>query len=189
MAKKINAVLGISIIVIFLVHIIYEIVAYLTFYYNPAVTKIIAYTALGAVALHILMSIYIVAFVHDKGKGMKYPALNARTLIQRITAVLMTVLVIFHMNTFKLLSMNAKTNMPAFVLVLAVQIIFYASVLLHVAVSAGNALITLGLVTSGKTRKKIDIVVWIICAVLFAAASVIIVKTQVAMFLGQGGAS
>lgn len=189
MAKKINAVLGISIIVIFLVHIIYEIVAYLTFYYNPAVTKIIAYTALGAVALHILMSIYIVAFAHDKGKGMKYPALNARTLIQRITAVLMTVLVIFHMNTFKLLSMNAKTNMPAFVLVLAVQIIFYASVLLHVAVSAGNALITLGLVTSGKTRKKIDIVVWIICAVLFAAASVIIVKTQVAMFLGQGGAS
>ena len=85
--------------------------------------------------------------------------------------------------------MNAKTNMPAFVLVLAVQIIFYASVLLHVAISAGNALITLGLVTSGKTRKKIDIVVWIICAVLYAAASVIIVKTQVAMFLGQGGAS
>ena len=54
MAKKINAVLGISIIVIFLVHILYEIVAYLTFYYNPAGTKIIAYTALVAVVLHIL---------------------------------------------------------------------------------------------------------------------------------------
>ena len=189
MAKKINAVLGISIVVLFLVHILYEIFAYLTFYYNPVVTKVIAYTALGAIVLHIFMSVYIVMFVHDRGNGMKYPALNARTLIQRISAVVMAVLVIFHMNTFNLLSQNAKTNMPLFVLVLIVQIIFYASVLLHVAVSAGNALITLGLISSGKARKCTDIIVWIICAVLFVAASVIVVKTQVTMFLGSGGAS
>ena len=189
MAKKTNAVLGLAIIALFLVHIIYEIFAYLTFYYNPAVTKVIAYSTLGAVALHVLMSVYIVFFVHDRGNGMKYPALNARTVIQRVSAVIMTLLMIVHMNTFSLLSANAKTNRPLFVLILIVQIFFYASVLLHVAVSAGNALITLGLVTSGKTRKKIDIAVWTVCAVLFLAASVIVVKTQIAMFLGQGGAS
>ncbi len=189
MAKKINAVLGISIVVLFLVHILYEIFAYLTFYYNPIVTKVIAYAALGAVVLHVFMSIYIVSFVHDRGKGMKYPALNARTLIQRISAVVMTVLIIFHMNTFKLLSQNAKTNLPLFVIVLIVQIIFYASVLLHVAVSASNAMISLGIIASDNARKRTDVIVWIICAVLFAAASFIIVKTQVSMFLGSGGAA
>ena len=184
MIKKSNAVLGLAIIAIFLIHIIYEIYAYLTFYYNPVLTKVIAYTALGTAGLHALLSIFIVFFMHDKGNGMRYPALNVRTLLQRISAFAIVPLMIVHMNTFSLLGMTSEAARPLFYVVLAVQAVFYADVLLHVALSTGNALITLGIITSSKTRKVFDITVWIICAVLFAAAMVIITRTQLAMFLG-----
>jgi len=188
MNKKVNAVLGLTIIVLFLIHILYEIYAYLTFYYNPVLTKLIAYSALAVTGFHVLCSIYTVSVSHDKGRGMKYPALNIRTLLQRISAVMIVVLMIIHMNTFSILSKTSETNRAVFILVLIIQIVFFASVLLHVAVSVTNALITLGLITSDKVRKTLDIIIWIVCALIFIAASVVIVRTQLAMFAPAGGA-
>ena len=188
MQKKVNAVLGLAITAALLVHIIYEIYAYLTFYYNPVLTKILAFTTLGLGALHILLSAFIVFISHDKGKGIRYPALNIRTLLQRISAVAIAVMLILHMNTFAALSATAGTSRALFVTVLIVQVLFYLTVFVHIAVSASNAFITLGIISSGKARKTLDIIIWILCAILFAAASFVVVKTQVAMFLTPGGA-
>lgn len=187
MIKKINAFLGLSIITLFLIHIIYEIYAYLTFYYNPVLTKVIAYAVLGIAGLHALLSIFIVFFMHDRGNGMRYPALNVRTLLQRISAFAALALIIVHMNTFSLLKKTAEASRPLFFTVLAVQAVFYANVLLHIGLSTGNALITIGVITNTKTRKIFDITVWIICAILFISALVIVTRTQLAMF--SGGAS
>ena len=184
MLKKTNAVLGLAIIAVFLIHIIYEIYAYLTFYYNPVLTKAIAYTALGTAGLHVLLSIYIVFFMHDRGNGIKYPALNVRTILQRISAAAIVPLMIVHINMFSILGMTAETARPLFFLALAVQAVFYADVLLHIGLSTGNALITLGIITSEKARKKAGITVWTICGILFIAALVIITRTQLAMFSG-----
>lgn len=184
MGKKINAVLGLAVIALFLIHIVYEIYAYLTFYYNPVLTKVIAYSTLVTAGLHVVLSIIIVFFMHDKGNGMRYPALNLRTLLQRISAFAIVPLMIVHMNTFKLLGMTSAAGGPLFVLVLAVQVLFYADVLLHIGLSTGNALITLGFITTEKMRKRTDIIVWTVCAILFIAASVIVIRTQLAMFSG-----
>ena len=110
--KRINAVLGLSIIAAFLIHVGYEVYSYITFYYNPVVTKVIAYTALGLVALHVICSIISVAG-HDKGNGLKYPGMNMRTVLQRASAGFMLVFIIFHMNTFDMLSSNAG-NRPQY---------------------------------------------------------------------------
>lgn len=188
MQKKVNAVLGLAITTALLVHIIYEIYAYLTFYYNPVLTKILAFTTLGLGTLHILLSAFIVFISHDKGKGIRYPSLNIRTLLQRISAVAIAVMLILHMNTFAALSATAGTSRALFVTVLIVQVLFYLTVFVHIAVSASNAFITLGIISSGKARKTLDIIIWILCVILFAAASFVVVKTQVAMFLTPGGA-
>ncbi len=184
MGKKVNAVLGLGIIASVLIHIGYEIFAYLTFYYNPVLTKIIAYITLGLVGLHVLCSIGIVFFAHDKGNGMKYPKLNARTMIQRVSAVAMVVMILPHINNFKILSSLAGTNRPLFHVVLLSQLLFYAAVLLHVAVSVRNAFISLGLIQTEKAGKAVDIVVWVICAAVFIAASIVILRTQLSMFGG-----
>lgn len=182
--KRINAVLGLSIIAAFLTHVGYEVYSYITFYYNPVVTKVIAYTALGLVALHVICSIISVAG-HDKGNGLKYPGMNVRTVLQRASAGFMLVFIILHMNTFDMLPSN-EGNRPVFILILLMQVLFFASVFTHVAVSLTNAFITLGWLTSGRTRKKLDIVIWGLCAVLFAASAIVITRTQYAMFTGGG---
>ena len=189
MGKKVNAVLGLAVTTLLVIHIIYEIYAYLTFYYNPVLTKIIAYSILVTGVIHILISCYILFVSHDRGKGIRYPGLNIRTLLQRISACAIAVLLILHMNTFMLLTNTSKSSRVLFTAVLAIQILFYAFSLLHAGLSFVNALITLGLVSSEKIRKRTDTAVWIFCATLFAAASYIVVNTQIAMFINGGGAA
>ena len=66
------------------------------------------------------------------------------------------------------------------------QVLFYASALLHVALSAGNALITLGAISTVRSRKTVDVIVWIICAVLFTTVSFTVLRTELIMFGGGG---
>ena len=191
MVKKINAILSLAIIALLIVHISYEIYAYLTYYYNPVLTKVIAYAVLVSGCLHILLSCYGVFVLHDKGNGLKYPALNVRTVIQRISAAVMAVLLVLHLNTFTALKNTSQTNRVLFFAVLGLQLLFYAAALLHTGVSVSNAFITLGLIGSSKGRKKLDVAVWILCVILFAAAAFVVTNTQIAMFLkaGTGGAA
>ena len=186
MVKKVNAVCGLAVSVSVLIHIVYVIYAYLTFYYNPLLTRIIADTTLLFAGIHIIFSAVIVFLLHDRGNGMLYPRLNMRTLIQRVSAVLMILMLVLHINTFKLLSSSSESNRVLFAAVMISQVLFYASALLHVALSAGNALITLGAISTVRSRKTVDVIVWIICAVLFTTVSVTVLRTELIMFGGGG---
>ena len=184
MVKKINAVVGIAGTASVLIHIGYVIYAYLTFYYNPLLTNIFAYTTLVISCLHIILSGVIVFFVHDRGNGARYISLNMRTVIQRVSAVLMVLMLILHINTFKLLSSLSGSDRVLFAVVMISQILFYAFALVHVALSAGNALITLGLISDIRKRRMFDVIVWVLCAMLFVVASFVILKTEIIMFTG-----
>ena len=182
MSKKINAVLGLVLTTVFLIHIIYEIFAFLTFYYNPATTKAIAYSTMCIAILHILFSAFIIFISHDKGMGMKYLRLNIRTLLQRISAIAIAVIMVLHINTFSILKESSAKNMFLFAAVIILQVLFYAVVLFHISVSLSNALITLGILSSDRFRKRLDVIVSTVCILLFIAASVIVVRTQLIMF-------
>ena len=186
MVKKVNAVCGLAIIVTVLVHIGCEVYTAVTLSVNNFLLKMTAHTTLSLAVLHAILSGIAVFFLRDRGKGMLYPGLNIRTIIQRVSAVLMIVLLIMHPSTMELLSSYAGSNGVMFTAVLIIQILFFAVVLLHVAVSAGNALITLGLVSTEKARRNIDIAVWVICAVVFVAASVAVLKAEISLFGGGG---
>ena len=182
MSKKINAVLGLILVTAFLIHIIYEIFAYLTFYYNPVFTRAIADSAMSIAILHILFSGFILFISHDKGMGMRYFKLNIRTLLQRISAIAIAVIIVLHVNTFSILKESSAKNMFLFAAVIILQVLFYAVVLFHISVSLSNALITLGILSSDRSRKRLDVIVSAVCILLFIAASVIVVRTQLIMF-------
>lgn len=178
MGKKVNAWLGLGSAVILAVHVCYQVVAYAAFYYNEFVTALLGHILSVLVILHVLCSLSLLIFSHDKGMGIKYGALNIRIILQRVTALLMLVLIGVHVNTFKHLA-------DAMVPILIVQILFFACVFVHIGASVTNALITRGVIDSMKARKKIDIAVFIICIVLFIAASVVITKTDI-MLVKEG---
>ena len=69
-----------------------------------------------------------------------------------------------------------------YVLIEAAQIIYYAVLSCHIALSFSNALITLGRLSDIKKKRIIDIVVLVICVLLFIAVSVIITTTHTKIF-------
>jgi hypothetical protein len=77
--------------------------------------------------------------------------------------------------------LSANGIWGGFFLLLFVQILYYAVVFSHVAVSFSKAFITLGLLSSNDTRRKIDRIVIIFCILMFIAASYVITVGKIKM--------
>lgn len=180
-AKKANAVVALLMIAALLVHVVYEVWAYLTFYYNPLVTKLIAYSFVALVVVHILLSVSIVFGQHD-GKDLRsYPKKNLRTVIQRVSAVMILLLLPWHIKTGDWIVTHTG-GAALFHILLILQVLFWVMVFLHIATSFSRALVTLGWLESRKTQRAIDGVVGVICLAGLGFAAVVVIQTQFILF-------
>lgn len=186
--KKINAALGLLSIAALLMHMGYTVFTYIAFYYNPTLKLLTAVPSMILICLHAVCGMLTVFLQADGTRLDLYPKQNIRTILQRVSAALMLPLLILHINTFGLLQSTAEAGQWFwFSLLMISQLLFYAVVLTHVAVSVTRALITLGLLSSRDRQKRIDTVIYILCAAAFAAAAFVVLKTELAMFLPGGG--
>lgn len=181
--KKWNARLSLLTLALLLIHEGYQLYAYITFYYHPTLSAIFGYAVAGCCVLHGILSAICVFALHDS-KTVAYKKLNIRTVLQRISAVMILLLLPLHIFSFKLL--QAGVGSVWYIAVEAIQIIYYASLSCHIALSFSNAFITLGRLSDIKKKRIIDVVVLVICALLFVAVSVIITATHT-QIIGQGG--
>ena len=117
------------------------------------------------VALHAILSIIIMVSSHKGNKGNKgksYSKLNAATIVQRISGALMIVFAVLHIT-------GTFGGMKPPKLVHAVlPPLFFNLVLMHVAVSAAKAFITLG-IGNAKTFKAVNIAVKLLCGITLSA--------------------
>ena len=188
--KKINAALGLLSIAAMLVHIGYTVFAYLAFYYNPTLKLLTAVPFMVLACLHAICGMLTVFLQSDGTRLDMYPRQNVRTVLQRVSAALMLPLLILHINTFGLLQSSAEAGQWLwFALLMLSQPLFYATVLTHIAVSVTRGFITLGWLSSSEKQRKIDRVVYILCALAFAVSTFVVVRTELAMFLSGGGAA
>ena len=164
-----------------ILHIGYSAFAYFTLYYNPDLTKIFAVPFIVLTCLHAVTGMCSVFLLSD-GTRLLYPKKNISTVIQRITAALIFPLLILHINTFALLQSTSSNGQAVyFILLLLSEAVFYAVIASHSAVSFSKALISLGIVCSDKARMITDRIVYVLCALLFAAASFSVIKGQITM--------
>lgn len=183
--KKASAALALFSILCILLHIGYNVFAYLTMYYNPLLKNLTAIPLMVAVCLHAVLGMLSVFTQADGTRLDLYPKQNLRTILQRASAALIFPLLILHINTFALMQGCAERGQTAFILLLmAAEILFFATIIIHVAVSFTKAFITLGWLTSQETQQRIDRVVYVLGAIIFVVSVVAIVRTQVFMFLG-----
>ena len=183
--KKLNAVLSLLCVALLLVHAVYQTVSYIVFYYNPYLSKLFGTLLAAVIVLHGLISCASVFFVHD-AKTIVYKRLNLRTFLQRLSAAVMVVLLVPHVFSFPLLQKTAGTML--FFLLEGVQVLFFASLFLHVALSFSNAFVSLGLLSDMKKKRRIDAVAAVVCAVLFVLMSVTITIVHLKLFCGEGKA-
>ena len=187
--KKINAALGLLSIAAMLLHIGYTVFAYLTFYYNPGLKLLTAVPFMVLVCLHAICGMLVVFLQADGTRLDLYPEQNLGTIIQRVSAALILPLLILHINTFNLLRSSAEGgHWLWFGLLMFGQPVFYAVVLGHIAVSVTRAFITLGWLTSRHRQETIDRVIHIVCAIVFAIATFVVLRTEIVMFVSSGGA-
>ena len=174
--KKANAWLALLTYLVLLVHVVYQVVSYIAFFYNPILTKTFAHVTMGLFVAHAILSLVILVRNHDaKPLEMEYKGINARTYMQRIFGILMCVLLPLHIFMMVILSKNVGTifyNIEEVAIVL-----FFWALFTHVGLSLSNAFVTLGWLSDIKVKKVMDVVIFIICQILFAVTSFVIVLT------------
>ena len=182
--KKLNAAMGLLSILCMLLHVGYSIYAYLTFYYNPILTKAFSVPFMVSVCLHSVLGMLTVFLQNDGGRMDLYPKQNRRTILQRVSAALIFPLLILHINTFSAMQASAENEHSLLIILLMLaELLFFAAVMTHIAVSLTNGFITLGVLSSRETQKKIDRVIYVIGALGFVIAAYAVVKVQIVMFL------
>ena len=110
------------------------------------------------------------------------PVLSKVTVLQRVSAVLIVLLLPLHIFSFGIL--KSSVGGVGYILTEIAQILFYAALCCHISLSFSNALVTLGYLADMRKKRVIDIVVTIICVILFIAASVIITSAHTMIFKG-----
>ena len=182
--KKINAVLGLATSIFLIIHSGFSAYCYAAFYYNPVLKYVFAVPLAICVSLHAALGMLAVTMQSDGTGKQMYYGLNRETSIQRISAALIFPLLIIHLYTFRLIQLSAGRVLP-FGLILLSEVLFYAAVYTHVAVSVPRAFITLGLLSDIKKKQSIDRAMYIICAACFAVCVIAVCRGQMLMMAGQ----
>ena len=185
--KKVNAALSLLTIVGMLIHVIYNVYAYMTLYYNPVLKQVTAYPFLICVCLHAVLGIFIVATGGDGTGNRYYPRQNLSTIIQRISAALMLLLLIVHIRMFNLMEYAAgQGKWWLWWLLVFGEVLFFAAVIAHISVSFSKALITLGWLDSMEIKKRIDRMAYILGAIIFVVTLYAVIKGQIGIFMSAG---
>lgn len=175
--KKANAATGLLTIALLLAHAGYQIVAFILFIYNPAVTRILAWSLVGAVSIHAVLGMSIVMFAHDGSELIRYPRENRRTIWQRASAIGILVMLVLHVQAYSILMSGTAGLIAAEI----IQFMFFTCVFAHIGASFSNAFVTLGWLGDMDKKKKIDRCVWIICGIIWAAAVIVVGRTYVTL--------
>ena len=179
--KKANALVGLLITALLLVHVTYEVIMYVTFQYDPVTTAVIGYGFGALVMVHVVLSILSLTKLHDGSRLKTYPKLNARTILQRASAAGILLLLPVHIKTGDWVA--SKTGGPGFFAFLMILgVLFHLMLFIHIAASLSRALITLGLIESRKTQRTVDILTALLCAAAFIFACRVIISTQIFLF-------
>ena len=162
-----------------MIHTGYNIFAYAVLYYSPMAKTLTALPFILVVCGHAVCGMCCVFLLEDGTRPALYPRQNARTIIQRVSAALIFPLLLIHLNSYSLLSESATGNIRLFIAVIVLQILFFAVIALHVAVSFSNAFITLGILSDIRKKKVIDTIIIYACAILFILASFCVVRGEI----------
>lgn len=121
---------------------------------------LLAYVLIGLFGAHMLICLFMLFFQSEGGK-VKYTNVGKAWLVQRITAVAMIPLVLFH--GFVRAGQFGIGLIPILIVHFFIMLLAYT----HIPLSVPNALVTLGIIDNMKQHAAVRRICWIVCAMLF----------------------
>ena len=164
--RKINAGLSLLTSFFLLDHAIFNAVRMISQGTIEKGATFMSWILFGLMLTHAVISIDLAISAHsetEKRKCKSYPKLNASTIVQRFSGIVLIVFAGLHV------AGAAGFMMPPPVVHAIVPAVFFTIALMHLAVSFSKAFITLG-IGNAKFVKAVDIVIKVICAATLITA-------------------
>lgn len=157
--KKINAVIALLAAVLLALHNILNARMMILGRVEESPTGL-AHALIGLLFIHILISLSFSVFRNEGNKKI-YSKVSIPTLFQRITALAMIPLVLFH--GFIRAGQFGIGLIPILIAHFFIMLLAYT----HIPLSVPNALVTLGIIDSSKQHVTVRNICWGVCALLF----------------------
>ena len=176
--RKINAVLSLICTVLILDHAIFLSIWMLTRGGVEKTETPLPWILVICMILHAVISITLGILGHKNAEKIKcntYGKMNRQTIIQRISGILIIVLMAFHIA-------GAINHFQPKILHAILHPMFFIVVLAHLAVSSSKAFITLG-IGNARAIKIIDITIKVVCTLTIVTC---LVGFYLCLFVGVG---
>ena len=166
MIKKWNAVCSWMLTLFLLGHMLTMSIPMLTGGQDYSDCQILAEGIVATVLIHVVLC--IVSYYPRRGilNFHRYRKENWRLITQRISGIVILILLYPHMRVLHLIISGASFSGGAKFLVLVTEILFAGAAFLHLSVSFSRSMLTLGLLRNDRMEKLVDCVTWIICGLL-----------------------
>lgn len=166
MIKKWNAVCSWMLTLFLLGHMLTMSIPMLTGGQDYSDCQILAEGIMATVLIHVVLC--IVSYYPRRGvlNFHRYRKENWRLITQRISGIVILILLYPHMRVLHLIISGATFSGGAKFLVLVTEILFAGAAFLHLSVSFSRSMLTLGLLKNDRMEKLVDYVTWIICGLL-----------------------
>lgn len=166
MIKKWNAVCSWMLTLFLLGHMLTMSIPMLTGGQDYSDCQILARGIVATVLIHVVLC--IVSYYPRRGilNFHRYRKANWRLITQRISGIVILILLYPHMRVLHLIISGASFSGGAKFLVLVTEILFAGAAFLHLTVSFSRSMLTLGLLKNDRMEKLVDYVTWIICGLL-----------------------
>lgn len=166
MIKKWNAVCSWMLTLFLLGHMLTMSIPVLTGGQDYSDCQILAEGIMATVLIHVVLC--IVSYYPRRGvlNFHRYRKENWRLITQRISGIVILILLYPHMRVLHLIISGATFSGGAKFLVLVTEILFAGAAFLHLSVSFSRSMLTLGLLKNDRMEKLVDYVTWIICGLL-----------------------
>lgn len=166
MIKKWNAVCSWMLTLFLLGHMLTMSIPMLTGGHDYSDCHILAGGIVATVLIHVVLC--IVSYYPRRGmlNFHRYRKENWRLITQRISGIVILILLYPHMRVLHLIISGASFSGGAKFLVLVTEILFAGAAFLHLSVSFSRSMLTLGLLRNDRMEKLVDCVTWIICGLL-----------------------
>ena len=166
MIKKWHAVCSWMLTLFLLGHMLTMSIPMLTGGQDYSDCQILAEGIVATVLIHVVLC--IVSYYPRRGilNFHRYRKANWRLITQRISGIVILILLYPHMRVLHLIISGATFSGGAKFLVLVTEILFAGAAFLHLSVSFSRSMLTLGLLKNDRMEKLVDYVTWIICELL-----------------------
>ena len=166
MIKKWNAVCSWMLTLFLLGHMLTMSIPMLTGGQEYSDCQILA----GGIVATVLITVVLCIVSYYPRRGVlnfhRYRKANWRLITQRISGIVILILLYPHMRVLHLIISGASFSGGAKFLVLVTEILFAGAAFLHLSVSFSRSMLTLGLLKNDRMEKLVDYVTWIICGLL-----------------------